>query len=439
MTPPATFPSLRDQIALVSIDMGYGHLRAAWPLAEALGCPVLELDRAPLATPEESRRWQRTRAGYELISRASQLPVVGRSFRWIVDALTDVPSLHGRRSHAAPTVAVTTLERMFDSGLGATLAAHLKRHRLTLLTTFYAPAIIADLAGLERIVCVVTDADCNRVWAPCEARATRIHYCAPSERVRRRLLAIGVPAGRVHLTGFPLPASLTGGPDLVVLRRTLARRLVRLDPAGVFRASLGAELRHFLGDLPDRAADEAPLLTFAVGGAGAQLELARAFLPSLAPAIERGALRLALVAGTRRAVADELHEAIARCGLEERVGAGVEVLLRPDFATYYGAFCELIERTDILWTKPSELTFYGALGIPLVLSAPIGSHERFNRRWARERGAGLKQNDPRHAREWLAEWLEDGVLAAAAWSGYLRLPKFGTQRVLEVVDRVVKE
>ena len=29
------------------------------------------------------------------------------------------------------------------------------------------------------------------------------------------------------------------------------------------------------------------------------------------------------------------------------------------------------------------------------------------------RGAGLKQNDPRHAREWLTEWLEDGVLAEA--------------------------
>jgi hypothetical protein len=429
--------SLAERVALVAVDMGYGHLRAAWPLAEALGCRVLELDRPPLATGEESRRWQRTRAGYELISRASRLPLVGHAFRWLVDTLTAVPSLHGRRDHAAPTVAVSALERMIESGLGATLAAHLKRHDLTLLTTFYAPAIVADLSGIDRAVCVVTDADCNRVWAPRDARATRIHYCAPSERVRRRLLAIGVPPGRVHLTGFPLPPSLTGGADLGVLQRVLARRLVRLDPAGRFRASLRDELRHFLGELPEHEAAEPPLLTFAVGGAGAQIELARAFLPSLAPAVERGTLRLALVAGTRRAVADELRAALARCGLERH--AGVEMLLASDFAGYYRAFCALMERTDVLWTKPSELTFYGALGIPLVLSSPIGSHERFNRRWARERGAGLKQNDPRHAREWLGEWLEDGVLAAAAWSGYLRLPKFGTQRIVDVVGRVVDE
>ena len=439
MTSPPTSSSLRDQVALVSVDMGYGHLRAAWPLAEALGCPVLELDRPPLATAEESRRWQRTRAGYELISRASQLPLVGRTFRWIVDALTDVPSLHGRRSHAAPTAAVTALERMYDSGLGATLAAHLKRHRLTLLTTFYAPAIVADLAGLERIVCVVTDADCNRVWAPRDARSTRIHYCAPSERVRRRLLAIGVPAGRVHLTGFPLPASLTGGPT----SSCCAGAWRGGSPGSIPRGCSAPRCATSCGTSsatspmprptgrrcsPSRSAAPARSSSWRAPSCRRSHPRSRAarcaWRWSPAPAVPSP------TSCARRSPAAALRSGWApasRCSCE------------PDFATYYGAFCELMERTDILWTKPSEMTFYGALGIPLVLSAPIGSHERFNRRWARERGAGLKQNDPRHAREWLAEWLEDGVLAAAAWSGYLRLPKFGTQRVLEVVERVVRE
>jgi hypothetical protein len=48
-------------------------------------------------------------------------------------------------------------------------------------------------------------------------------------------------------------------------------------------------------------------------------------------------------------------------------------------------------------------------------------------------GAGLKQDDPRHAAEWLREWLDDGTLAAAAWSGYVRLPKFGTPRIVELM------
>jgi hypothetical protein len=60
----------------------------------------------------------------------------------------------------------------------------------------------------------------------------------------------------------------------------------------------------------------------------------------------------------------------------------------------------------------------------------VGAQERYNRRWAVESGAGIKQRDPRFAGEWIAEWLSSGTLAAAAWSGFLRLPKFGLYRIL---------
>ena len=44
----------------------------------------------------------------------------------------------------------------------------------------------------------------------------------------------------------------------------------------------------------------------------------------------------------------------------------VEVLQEPDFDSYYEAMNALLARTDVLWTKPSELTFYAALGLPIV-------------------------------------------------------------------------
>jgi hypothetical protein len=88
---------------------------------------------------------------------------------------------------------------------------------------------------------------------------------------------------------------------------------------------------------------------------------------------------------------------------------------------------------DLLWTKPSELAFHGALGLPLVFCPPIGAHEVYNRRWALESGAGLKQRDPRHAAEWIADWLHDGTLARAAWNGFMRLSKFGMYRFLDAV------
>ena len=39
--------------------------------------------------------------------------------------------------------------------------------------------------------------------------------------------------------------------------------------------------------------------------------------------------------------------------------------------------------------------------------------------------------DPGVASEWLSEWLADGTLASAAWSGHERLPCRGLYRILE--------
>ncbi len=64
----------------------------------------------------------------------------------------------------------------------------------------------------------------------------------------------------------------------------------------------------------------------------------------------------------------------------------------------------------------------------------MGVHERYNRRWAIENGPGLKQRDPRHAEYWMREWLNEGTLAAAAWYGFLRMPKFGLYQILETGD-----
>jgi hypothetical protein len=158
-----------------------------------------------------------------------------------------------------------------------------------------------------------------------------------------------------------------------------------------------------------------------------------AALPGFRRALEAGRMRLALVAGVRPEVDARFREAIHRARLEPLVGGPLEVLAAPGFADYYARFNEVLARTDVLWTKPSELVFYGALGIPLVLAPPVGVHEWYNRRWGRESGAGLKQREERFAAEWISDWLADGVLAAAAWAGYMRLPKFGLYRILDVL------
>jgi len=426
-------PSPPPKPVVVAVDMGYGHLRAAAPLAEALGTEVLQVDRAPIVAPEEERLWRRVRRAYEHVSRLSQLPVVGAPLRWVLDAVTDIPRLHPYRDLSAPTRGVLTLERLVRRNLGQGLLAHLRRTGAPLLTTFYSPAIAADRAGHEPIFCVVTDTDLNRIWVPVEPARTRIRYLVPTRRAARRLRAYGVPEERITFTGFPLPDALVGGPALPILKRNLAARLVRLDPSGEFRRSVPEELAHFLGALPREEEGRPPLLTFAVGGAGAQAGMARHFLPGFRRALEAGLLRIALVAGVRPEVEGRFREEVRRAGMEPLLGGPLEILCAPGFPEYYARFNALLARTDVLWTKPSELTFYGALGLPLVLAPPVGVHERYNRRWARDSGAGLKQRDARFASEWITDWLADGMLAAAAWAGYMRLPKFGLYRILETV------
>ncbi len=426
----------RPNPMVVAVDMGYGHLRAARPLAEMLGTEVVHVDRPPLADPEEQKLWQRVRRGYEGVSRLSQAPVVGAPLRWLLDQVTDIPHLHPYRDLSAPTNGVAALERLLRRGLGKGLVERLRATGAPLLTTFYSPAIAAGRAECDRVFCVVTDADINRVWAPLDPRATRIRYLVPSRRAARRLASYGVPPERITFTGFPLPHGLLGGPGLPALRRNLAARLVRLDPAREFRRYFGEELAHFLGPLPKDEEGKPPLVTFAVGGAGAQASFARRFLPGFRDALQAGRIRVALVAGVRPEVASVFQEAVAHAGLEGSLGAGLRILLASRLDDYFARFEELLAETDVLWTKPSEMTFYAALGLPLVCAPPVGVHERYNRRWAREGGAGLKQRDPRFAAQWIGDWLEDGTLAGAAWSGFIRLPKFGLYRILDAVGAV---
>ncbi len=433
-------PTSPTAALVVSIDMGYGHMRAAYPLADALGTDLLHVDRPPLATPGEQVLWAQIRRTYERVSRLSQLPLVGRPMQSILDAATGIPELFPYRDMSATTSAATALDKFIcRRGLGKGLVDVLRERDASLVTTHFAPALAADRHGWDRVYCVVTDSDINRIWAPVDPLASRIVYLAPSERVVRRLKAYGVAPERIRFTGFPLPTELLGGTSLPLLRRNLASRLVRLDPSGTFRAQFRNELHHFLGPVPETQDNQGPLVTFTVGGAGAQAELAREFLPGFRKPIEDGQVRLALVAGVRPEVDARFRQWVRDSGLESSLGKGLRIVACKDIPEYFKTFNALLAETDVLWTKPSEMTFFGALGIPLVLSRPVGVHERYNRRWAMERGAALKQRNPKHVADRFGEWLHDGTLAAAAWSGYMMLPKFGVYKILEEIGLPVAD
>jgi hypothetical protein len=409
---------LRPVVA--AIDMGYGHLRAAAPLADALGVPMLRMDLPPLAAPVDARLWWRTRAFYEPLTRWSQSGAAAAPLRAVLARITAIPD--GAADLSGPTAGTRWMERAARHGAGRALAAHLRETGAPLLATFYAAPILAELHGADRLHCVVTDADVNRIWAPPDPARSRIRYCVPAELTRRRLEAYGVAPERIRVTGFPLPDELVGGRSMDALKRNLAARLARLDPRGTFRA-VAAELG------PAPADRSPPLVTFAIGGAGAQAGLATDLVRGLADGLRKGRLRLALVAGRRREVSRKLRRAIADAGLAGN--PALELLEERDTLVYLHSFNALLARTDVLWTKPSELTFFAGLGLPLVAAPPVGVHEERNLKWAADHGAALPQGEPRRAADWLVAWLEDGTMARAAWQGYRELPKLGLYEILD--------
>lgn len=403
---------------VAAIDMGYGHLRPAAALAGFFATEVLHLDHPPLGAEADRRFWASAREVYEPLTRFSQLPAIGAPMRALLNTITAIPSPWPARDLSGPTQGTKWLQRAAREGVGKRLAEYLNETGRPLMTTYFSGAIHAEMHGASRLHLLVTDSEINRVWAPPEPAKTRIVYFAPADRVRRRLMQYGVPAAQIRTTGYPLPDELVGA-DKAALRANLKARLARLRASGEVRRVAEAEL----GALP--AVREAPLIVFAIGGAGAQVPLARKVVAGMRRQIEDGAMRLALVAGRRAEVAEALREAIEKNGLEGRV----ELLEDADVFNYFRRLNALLARADALWSKPSEMTFFAGLGLPFISAPPVGVHEAWNLRWAADRGAALPQHEPSNAGEWLLEWLEDGVLAGAALSGYLRLPSDGLYRI----------
>jgi hypothetical protein len=384
--------------------MGYGHLRAAWPLAEGLGTSVRRADLPPFATVAERGIWSLARQSYERLSQLSQQPVFGRPFDLLFRRLTVIRSPASLADDRNPDRAARFLDRCIKGGFGSGLCEHLETTGKPLLTTFYAPAIAADRLASIPVFCVVTDNDIHRVWAPMDGDRSRIHYLVPTAVTAKRLLAYGVRKPNVEITGFPLPAALEERAE-----EALEGRLRRLE---------------------GRAGDP-PLLTVAIGGAGAQAGRVRRLLRSLAGPLKTGDLRVALVAGLRRQLAQRFRRWTA-AELGDAM-EGVEVVDAHDFAELYRRFNTLLERTDALWTKPSELSFYAALGLPLILDDPVGDHERANARWLLDGGAARLRPVGAAVETDVPAWFGDGTLGGCARSAFEGLPRGGTAKITDMV------
>lgn len=418
---------------VVSADMGYGHQRAVYPLRDIAEEGIITVGSSEAVSKSEQKLWKRLLNAYEFFSRAKGIPVIGPAFFSMLDSLMRIPSFYPMRNLSSSTFQVNLLESLIEKGLCKGMLDKTSTKNLPLITSFYASAVAADKKGFNKIYCIICDADINRVWVAKDPWESRIEYFVPCGKAAQRLKAYGVPEERIHLTGFPLPTELLGDENLSVLKKDLAQRLFYLDPKGKFWTRHGKNVEHFLGKENCLFRNERKLtITYAVGGAGAQKEIGEKIAQSLKAKINSGEIKLNLIAGIRKEVNDFFESVKKEIDPD---GNRIQIIYSESLHCYFDLFNEALHETDILWTKPSELSFYAALGIPIIMSPIIGSQEKFNRKWLREIQAAMKQETPDYTDQWLYDLLNRGTLAESAWDGFLKARKLGTFKIKQVLEK----
>lgn len=419
---------------VVAVNMGYGHERAAFALRHlAPGGQVTVANDYPGIPDRERRLWETGKSFYEFVSRFKNVPILGSATFGLMDKMQRIPDFYPRRDLSKPSLQVRqTYALIRRQGMCHDLINRFKENPLPIVSTFFTPAFAAEeLDYPEDIYVVLCDADIARAWVPLNPKKSRIKYLAPTGRVVERLKLYGVKEKNITLTGFPLPFETIGGPHVPeYVRADLQRRMCNLDPHGNFVAKAHTLLDATFGGKFCAAKPTTPTITFAVGGAGTQRELVALALRSLAGDIRAGRIIVNLVAGTRPEVNEFFEREIRLDGLVSAKRNGrVTILFEDNRPDYFTAFAKLMRKTDILWTKPSELSFYTGLAIPIIMAPTVGSQEDFNRAWLTYVGGGADGLAPQYMNEWLFDWIESGALARMAWSGFTNAPTHGAYRV----------
>ncbi len=414
---------------VVAADMGYGHQRTAYPLRDiAFSGRVINANSYHGIPKKDKKFWQQTRTLYELVSRFKNIPVLGNITFSILDSFQKIMKYYPEEDLSKPNFVLKNIFRFIDKGWGKDLIERFKKNPLPVVSTFFTPAFMAEeFKYPSPIYCVVCDADINRSWAPLEPKKSKIKYLAPCTWVRDRLKLYGVKESNIFLTGYPLPKENVGK-DLEILKEDMKNRLINLDPQKKYTTTYSPLVKSLLGKLPEKSNHPLTIM-FSIGGAGAQKEIPLDIINSLKEKIINRKLRFIIAIGVR----EELRKYYAENIKDLKLDGWVHILSAITTDEYFRVFNEALRETDVLWTKPSELSFYAGLGIPIIIAPPIGSQEDFNKRWLLHVGAGLAQENPKYAHEWFYDSLNSGDLAEVAMQGFVEIEKMGAYNIEKLV------
>ncbi|MBC3831021.1 glycosyltransferase [Undibacterium amnicola] len=332
-------------ILLLSVSAGAGHARAAEAIrayAELAdpSCRVIHLDVMDYVTTGFRKIY--TDFYMRLVNRAPTL--WGYLYNYSNDARSDSSMEKLRRS----------LERWNAKALLREIA---NLHPDAIICTHFLPAeMLARLIARRELHCPVwvqvTDFDLHRMWV----HAGIAGYFAANQEVAFRLRAHGIAANAIHVTGIPIMPAFAQ-----TLSRAVCAQEFGLDPSR---------------------------LTILLMGGGAGLgnldELAARLLE----------LRI------------DLENTCSQCQLVVLAGKNLKSLQAlQSLAQFYPkrlfpfGFTSQVERlmacADLVVTKPGGLTTSEclAMGLPMIVNAPIPGQEERNADFVMEQGVALKAVD----------------------------------------------
>ena len=419
---------------IVSVNMGYGHQRTAYPLRYlAPKGKVVNANDYDGILEKDRSFWESSRRFYEFISRFKRIPLVGDAIFSLYNKFQEIPVYYPKRDLSKPSLSLKKIFSLIGKGWGEHFISNLKKNHLPLITSFFIPAFMAEHFKYPGdIYCIICDADISRAWASLNPKKSRIKYLASNSWTANRLKLYGVNPKNIFSSGYPLPLENIGTKKENILKKDLAKRLLNLDPDGSFYKNYKPLIKKYVGSISKKP-DHPLTILFSIGGAGAQTELVAKYLKSLRAKIKNKELRIFLGAGIRAEARDYFLDILDRLGLKDNLGDNIEIIFESDINNYFSEFSQKIRETDVLWTKPSELSFYSGLGLPIIMAPSIGSQEDFNKRWLLSLGAGVMQEDPKYASEWIYDYLNSGRFAEAALDGYIEVESMGTYNIEKIV------
>lgn len=428
---------------IITVAMGLGHNRAAYPLKDIAYNGILLHGSAESTDREEVKLWEDIKKTYYTLSRIEKFPIVGKYLFGIILSTQKILPYYPKRDLSKPNWAIKYLDYMINKkNLCNKLIDKIRNEKIPVINTFYATGIAIDHShyDIPDNYIIICDVDVNRVWVPKEPDKSNIKYLAPTERSKERLISYGILEKNIMVTGFPLPKENIGNEKkLEILKKDLFHRLLRLDPDNKFFPKHKKSIAyHLKRGIPNKRPDCFNLM-FAIGGAGAQYDMAKNVLYTLRNKIKQKKINFFISLGIRTDIYNDFIKFVSSLNLSEYLDNSIKVIYDFNVFRYFVKFSQMLHETDIIWTKPSEMSFYCGLGIPILMAPPIGTHEEENKKWLIEIHAGIEpQSAVKYCDEWLFDMRKRGVFAEAAWDGFLSAPKLGTYNIEKIIADEIK-